>query len=172
MSLSRIIILNLTVTIIPVVAQAQQQQIAQQIAEAAPSYGVPASLAVKTARMESNFGEDNGFLGNIFQLNRDNWRDFKCGDMRKIQIQIDCGLKYLAHAQNVTAQALGRPPEDWETYMTHQQGEAGGPALMKAPPAAKAVDVVAPFYRDRKTAEKAIIANLTAADFVALQTRR
>jgi hypothetical protein len=56
--------------------------------------------------------------------------------------------------------------------MVHQQGRSWWAALIKAAPDAKAVDVVAPFYKNRATAERAIIANLTAKDFVALQTRR
>ena len=154
------------------IAQTQTPQIAQQIAGTAPIYGLSPGLALKTARMESDMGRDLGVLGNIFQLNRANWRDMGGGDMSDVNIQIDRGLKYLAHDQQIAAQALGRTPEDWEVYMVHQQGDAGGPALMKAAPDAKAVDVVAPFYRDRATAERAIIANLTAKDFVTLQTQR
>jgi hypothetical protein len=156
----------------PATAQTQTPQIAQQIADAAPNYGISPSLALKTAKMESDMGRDLGSLGNIFQLNRTNWRDMGGGDMSDVNLQIARGLKYLAHDQQIATQALGRPPEDWETYMVHQQGDAGGPALMKATPGAKAVDVVAAFYNNRATAERAIIANLTAQDFVALQTRR
>jgi hypothetical protein len=162
----------LMMTYIPTLVRAQTPQVTQKISDAAPNYGVNSSLAVKTAQMESDTGRDLGSLGNIFQLNRTNWHDMGGGDMSNVNIQIDRGLKYLAHDQQIATQALGRPPEDWETYMVHQQGDAGGPALMKAAPGAKAVDVVAPFYKNRATAEKAIIANLTAQDFIAFQTRR
>jgi len=53
--------------------------------------------------------------------------------------------KVLQHSQSVAATALGQQPEPWQTYLTYQQGDGGGPALLKADPNASAVDTLAPF---------------------------
>ncbi len=54
---------------------------------------------------------------------------------------------------------LGRDPENWEVYAYWQQGEGGGPALLKADPNAKAIDVLRQVYDNPKKAESAIVDN-------------
>jgi len=49
---------------------------------------------------------------------------------------------------NVLTQRLGREPTPSELYFTHQQGIAGGPALLTADPSVPAWQVVRPYYSD------------------------
>jgi hypothetical protein len=111
MRIGRSLFASLSVLGSSALAETQAPQLAQTIADAAPSYGVSPTLALKTAQMESDMGRDLGGLGNIFQLNRTNWRDMGGGNMKDIGTQIDRGLKYLAYDQRVATQALGRTPE-------------------------------------------------------------
>src|SRR5262249_15307134 len=122
-------------------------------------YGLPAPLVLKTLQIESGMGTNMGSLGNDYQLNPANWRTMGGGDMRDVDRQLDYGAKYLAQQRDIARNRLGHEPQDWETYMVHQQGPAGGPALMLAPPDANVVNVLAPFYRDRATAMKAVTGN-------------
>lgn len=65
------------------------------------------------------------------------------------------------HHRGILRQALGREPEPWESYFTHQQGIGGGPALLRANPAAPAWQVLRRFYDDN-TAVRAIGDNTLA----------
>jgi hypothetical protein len=79
----------------------------------------------------------------------------------------------------VLQKALGRPPTPGELYLTHQQGIAGGPALLSADPAMPAWQAIRPFYKSDRMARLAITGNvpgnhplrgadpdaITAADF-------
>lgn len=55
---------------------------------------------------------------------------------------------------------LGRDPTPGELYLMHQQGIAGGPALLTADPNQPAWRTLRPFYRDDATAKSAILGNL------------
>src|SRR5262245_6046472 len=57
--------------------------------------------------------------------------------------------------------ALGRDPLPWEYYFTHQQGEAGGPALLSASPNVPAWQVIRPFYKSDAIAKQAITGNVS-----------
>jgi hypothetical protein len=56
--------------------------------------------------------------------------------------------------------ALGRPPTAGETYLTHQQGVAGGPALLTASPEQPAWMAIRPYYKSDAVAQKAISGNI------------
>jgi hypothetical protein len=67
------------------------------------------------------------------------------------------------HAQTLQ-KALGRPPTPGELYLTHQQGIAGGPALLTADPSQPAWQTIRPFYRSDAIAQKAITGNIPQGD--------
>jgi hypothetical protein len=58
---------------------------------------------------------------------------------------------------------LGRTPEPWEYYLAHQQGGAGGPALLSAlaaDPNQPAWEAIRPYYRSDRIAKQAITGNV------------
>lgn len=55
---------------------------------------------------------------------------------------------------------LGRDPTPGETYLSHQQGIAGGPALLSADPATPAWQVIRPFYKSDRMAQLAVSGNI------------
>lgn len=56
--------------------------------------------------------------------------------------------------------ALGRDPTPGELYLTHQQGIAGGPALLNASPDMPAWQAIRPYYKNDAIAQKAITGNI------------
>lgn len=56
--------------------------------------------------------------------------------------------------------ALGRAPTPGELYLMHQQGIAGGPALLSADPSMPAWKVIRPFYKSDSIARQAITGNV------------
>lgn len=56
--------------------------------------------------------------------------------------------------------ALGRDPTPGEQYLTHQQGIAGGPALLTADPSTPAWQAIRPFYKSDAMARLAITGNI------------
>jgi hypothetical protein len=60
----------------------------------------------------------------------------------------------------VLQRALGRPPTASELYLTHQQGQAGGPALLTASPDQPAWMAIRPYYKSDAIAQKAISGNI------------
>jgi hypothetical protein len=56
--------------------------------------------------------------------------------------------------------ALGREPTDAEHYIAHQQGVAGGPALLGADQSTPAWQVIRPYYGSDRVAQKAITGNI------------
>jgi hypothetical protein len=56
--------------------------------------------------------------------------------------------------------ALGRPPTAGEAYLTHQQGVAGGPALLTASPDQPAWMAIRPYYKSDTIAKQAISGNV------------
>lgn len=57
---------------------------------------------------------------------------------------------------------LGREPTQGELYLTHQQGVAGGPALLSADPTVPAWQAIRPFYNSDDVARRAITGNIPA----------
>jgi|SRR5882672_1622086 len=60
----------------------------------------------------------------------------------------------------VLQRALGRPPTAGEMYLAHQQGQAGGPALLTASPDQPAWMAIRPYYKSDAIAQKAISGNI------------
>lgn len=67
------------------------------------------------------------------------------------------------HAQ-VLGKVLGRAPTPGELYLSHQQGIAGGPALLTADPNQPAWQAIRPFYKSDAIAQKAITGNIPSND--------
>ncbi|MBA0084242.1 MAG: hypothetical protein HRJ53_04535, partial [Acidobacteria bacterium Pan2503] len=63
------------------------------------------------------------------------------------------------HSQ-VLRKDLGRDPEAWELYLTHQQGRAGGPALLTADANTPAWQAIRRFYGSDAIAQRAIHGNI------------
>ena len=57
---------------------------------------------------------------------------------------------------------LGRPPTAAEMYLSHQQGQAGGPALLTASPDQPAWMAIRPYYGSDHMAQRAIGGNVPA----------
>lgn len=89
-------------------------------------------------------------------------------------VQVREGVTRLKHAGEITDNVLGRQAAPWEQYVTYQQGDTGGPALLKANPTSNVIDALTPAYNgDRAAATLAIVRNggsptMTAGDFVGL----
>lgn len=60
----------------------------------------------------------------------------------------------------VLRRALGRDPTNGEMYLTHQQGVAGGPALLGADPNVPAWQAIRPYYKSDRMAKLAITGNV------------
>lgn len=60
----------------------------------------------------------------------------------------------------ILSKALGRDPTPGELYLTHQQGMAGGPALLTAPPDTPAWQAIRKYYGSDRVAKSAITGNL------------
>ena len=55
---------------------------------------------------------------------------------------------------------MGRAPSPAELYLMHQQGVAGGPALLKADPGKAAWEAIRPYYKNDAIAQQAITGNI------------
>lgn len=153
--------------------------LAPTIISQAVQQGVGASLALTAAKIESNMGQAQDRPGadpqGVFQMTADTWaaRGGTPANRADPNKQIELGVANLKHSQDVASQALGRPADDWQTYMTHQQGDGGGAALLKADPSQSAVAALAPAYKGNTAqATQAITANggnagMTAGQFLA-----
>lgn len=93
------------------------------------------------------------------------------------------GREYSEHYP-ILQKRLGRDPTPGEMYLMHQQGIAGGPALMTAEPTTPAWQAIRPYYKNDAIARQAITGNIpqghdlygrdpdqvTAGDFTKLWT--
>ena len=148
------------------------------IVQEADQQGVGATLALTTAKLESNTGQapdqPGAAASGVFQLTPGTWtaRGGTAGNRGDVPTQIKIGVANLAHSQQVVSSALGQPAQDWQTYMVHQQGDAGGAALLTAYPNAPAVEALTPAYGGNTAAATAAItsnggtADMTAAQFL------
>jgi hypothetical protein len=65
-----------------------------------------------------------------------------------------------ARNHSILSNALGREPTFAEHYLTHQQGQAGGPALLTGDPNAPAWQTIRKFYPSDRVAQSAIMGNI------------
>lgn len=132
-----------------------------RVVETARELGINEDVAFNIARIESNWNPNarnrtTGAQG-LFQINDDRPRD--------LDANIRDGLGFVKNAIGDARRALGREPQGWEVYVAHQQGAAGGPALLNPANANRnAVEVLTPLYRNADTARQAVTANMGSAD--------
>jgi hypothetical protein len=141
-------------------------QAASAITGEATAQGQPPARALTWAKLESNIGAAPDQPGNphtgLFQMGPDEWKANGGDPSERGQTSAEArvGVKSMAGSMDTAGAAVGGKAEDWQGYLVHQQGQAGGPALLKADPAANVVDALTPAYRgDRAKAEAAITAN-------------
>lgn len=139
-------------------------QVQAVVADTAHNNGLDPNHALTVANIESKMGQDLGTRGDIGQT----------GKGGNLQEQASNMVTELKKSEKIASNTLGRPAEPWEQYVVYQQGSGGGPALLKAAtenPTAKAIDVLAPLYKNPKDARDAIVGNggnatMTAGDYL------
>ncbi len=146
-------------------------QVAQGVAAEAQKQGVDPVLALTTARIESGLGSRLqsptsaasgvfGMMPGTFAANAG-----PNANPNDIPTQIGAGVRNLASSTAIANAAVGGNAAPWQVYLTHQQGNAGGPALLKADPGMSAVAALAPAYGGNvQLATKAITGNGGTAD--------
>lgn len=132
------------------------------VANDAQSKGIDPNLALTTTQIESDMGVNLGTRGDIGQTGK---------PASSVEEQASNQNEALKKSVDTARNTLGRDPQPWESYAVYQQGASGGPALLKADPNAKAVDVLRPLYNNPKTALEAVTKNggdatMTAGDFL------
>lgn len=75
-------------------------------------------------------------------------------------VQATATMREKAEHDAALRRALGRDPSPGESYLTHQQGIAGGPALLGADPSIPAWQAIRPFYKSDAMARLAITGNV------------
>jgi hypothetical protein len=143
------------------------QDVKDTVASAAQAAGLDPSASLTIASIESGFGQSVGKRGDIGQTGK---------PAANIQEQAQNLVDAQKEAKAATDKALGGASEPWQQYVTYQQGVGGGPALLTADPSEKAVDVLAPFYKNSAIAQKAITGNggnasMTVGQFLAFINR-
>jgi hypothetical protein len=151
------------------------------IRQRAAAAGVDPATALTIARIESNFDPTSNMnratqYKGLFQLGRNEWATHGSGDIYDPTANTDAFLKLYNNNASALAKSLGRAPTPQEAYLAHQQGVTGATALLSNPDK-NAVDVIAPFYKNRATALSAIKGNGgdpngTAGDFVNAWTNK
>lgn len=146
-----------------------------QVASVAAQAGAqPAETAYlqRLAQVESNGNASarNGRSTGVFQFHPDTFARVGGRNINDVGEQTEAALT-LSRLDRQMLQGLGVEPTDANVYIMHQQGAAGGRALLTAPPEINAVAALAPVYGSEKTARKAIVNNggspdMTAGDFV------
>jgi Transglycosylase SLT domain len=145
------------------------------IQKRAIAMGVDPAAAVAIAKIESGFNPtanqdaQTKYKG-LYQLGPDEWSKYGTGDIYDPAANTDAFLKLYKDNTAQLAQNLGRQPTAAEAYLAHNQGVAGANALLSNPNQ-NAVDAIAQYYPNRKTAIAAIQGNGgnpngTANDFV------
>jgi len=118
-----------------------------QIQKSAAAEGVPADQALTIAHIESGIGtvpdRSGSQYGGVFQLGTAEKASVNLAAGAPPVEQAAKGVQFLANAYGVASGAVGHPADGWQTYMVHQQGVGGGPALLKADPNELAVNVLA-----------------------------
>lgn len=136
------------------------------VADTAKSSEIDPNNALTVLRIESSNGQNLGTRGTLGQDKE------SAGLSVEDQAKALCDNLKTANTQATTA--LGRVAQPWEAYAVYQQGAGGGVALLKAlqdNPDAKAVDIIAPLYKNSKDTLSAITNNggnatMSVSDFM------
>ena len=148
------------------------------ITNEAQNQGVDPVHALTVAKLESDIGAAPDAAANkhtgLFQMGPDEWTAAggKPEEHADLMAQARIGVAGLKDRQAVANKAINGNAEGWQTYLVHQQGDAGGPALLKADAGTNVIDALAPAYGgDRAKATQAIVDNAGTADMTAGQFR-
>jgi hypothetical protein len=152
--------------------------VAQSVTQEAQNQGVDPVLALTTAKIESGMGvrpnNPNSQAFGVFGMMPGTWQQQGGGNPSDVTEQVRVGVKNLADSQRIANTALGGNAQPWQVYIVHQQGPAGGPALLTADPNTPAVDALTPAYKGNSKAALAAITanggsgNMTAGQFLSM----
>ena len=132
------------------------------VAQTAQVAGLDPNSSLMIASLESSFGQNVGKRGDIGQTGK---------PAANISEQAQNMIDMQREAQEAADKAVGGKAQPWQMYTVYQQGVGGGTALLKPENAnVKAIDVLAPFYKNPSTALQAIQnnggnASMTAGQF-------
>jgi hypothetical protein len=138
---------------------------APAVSTAAQNLGVDPVEAQTVAHLESRGGAAADRPGSkytgVFQMGNDEFSQNNPGGTRgNVADEAQAGVANLKRIQPLADAAVGGTAQPWQTYLMHQQGDAGGAALLKADPAQNVVAALAPAYKgDRQAATSAIVGN-------------
>lgn len=137
--------------------------------QAAAAAGVSPELVTRVIQTESNWNpaaeSSTGRIG-LGQFDEETAARYGVRDRTDPAQSIHGVAVAMADKKRMLTTILGRAPTEAEIYLTYQQGDGGGPALLSNPDA-NAVDVLEPLYPSRAIAEQAITANGGRADMTA-----
>jgi hypothetical protein len=147
------------------------------IREAAARYNLSPDMMLRIAQIESGMNplaaNPNSSARGVYQfLTKPGgaWDQYGAGqDPLDPVANVDAGARFMRDNQATLRHKLGREPQPWEVYLTHQQGSAGGPALLSNP-GRPATEVLRAFYKDPSSAitGNAGRTDMTAGDFANL----
>ena len=143
--------------------------VGQGVVAEAQRQGVDPVLALTTAKLESGMGtrmqSATSSASGVFGMLPATFAENGGSNPSDINQQISAGVKNLASSSTIANDAVGGNAAPWQTYLVHQQGAAGGPALLKAAPGESAVAALSPAYGGNVAlATRAITGNGGTAD--------
>lgn len=159
-------------------------QLLDTIRSTATKYGLDPETMVGAAGIESNFNPRAANPGSsargLFQQMTapgGSWQEYgKGADVFDPQANADATARQWVDNQKHFKTTLGRDPTPGEMYLMHQQGRAGGTALLQNPDV-PVLQVLSRFYKDPSVAMKALTLNggnpnMTAGQFANMWTGR
>ena len=134
----------------------------EAVQAAAVTAGVDPVQAQTVAHLESNGGAAKDRYGSthtgVFQMGDAEFaQNNPTGQRGNVNDEATAGVNNLKRIQPIADKAVGGTAAPWQVYMVHQQGDAGGAALLKANPNQNAVDALAPAYNGNRDAASAAI---------------
>ncbi|WP_303832354.1 transglycosylase SLT domain-containing protein [Asticcacaulis taihuensis] len=147
---------------------AQRANLDGVISTAAEQFGEDPGFMARMAQVESGLvngrpGERSSARG-LFQFMPNTWKGLGGGNIDDAALQAERAAKMAADNRAALTASLGRPAEDWEVYLAHQQGLGGARSLL-ANPERRAADVVGGVD---KVVANGGRADMTAGEFAAL----
>ena len=119
--------------------------IADRIRQEATRRGIDPETAVGIGLVESNLDpradNPNSSAGGVFQFVDRTWNAMGGGDKLDADLNISRGVELIRRNTEGLRRTLGREPQPWEVYLSHQQGLGGARSILRDPNR-RAVDVV------------------------------
>ena len=143
--------------------------VGQGVTAEAQHQGVDPVLALTTAKIESGMGSrmqsPTSSASGVFGMMPSTFSENGGSNPGDVTQQISAGVKNLASSSTIANDTVGGNAAPWQVYLVHQQGAAGGPALLKAAAGESAVAALTAAYGGNATlATKAITGNGGTAD--------